>query len=174
MRLFFASVVRRRCLLWLSLAVLAAINSAGPLLAQSREGLLLEYTFEGDARDSSGNGHHGAIHGDPEFAAGKEGQCLVLDGDGDFIDSGTNFPDLRDTFTFECWVKPAATQNRYADILGNHAGGGITGYVIQQNNENVNSFNTSTLLGLAGSDKSSSDVAVHGSLESALEMLGEG
>ena len=40
-----------------------------------------------------------------------------------------------------------------------------------QNNENVNTYNTSTLLGLAGSDKSSSDVSVHGSLESALEML---
>ena len=78
MRVFFASVVRRRCSLWLSLAAFAALNSPGPLPAQAREGLLLEYTFEGDSRDSSGNGHHGTVHGDPEFAAGKEGQCLVL------------------------------------------------------------------------------------------------
>ncbi len=137
---FRASVVCRRCSLWLSLAVLAALNPPGPLLAQNREGLLLEYTFEGNSRDSSANGHHGTVHGDPEFASGKGGRCLMLDGDGDFVDSGTNFPELRETFTFECWVKPAATQNRYADILGNHAGGGITGYVIQQNNTNVNEF----------------------------------
>ncbi|QDZ17835.1 bifunctional dihydrofolate reductase-thymidylate synthase [Chloropicon primus] len=39
-----------------------------------------------------------------------------------------------------------------------------------QNNENVNSFNTSAQ-GLFDGEKGSSDVAVHGSLESALEML---
>ena len=43
------------------------------------------------------------------------------DGDGDFVDSGTTLPDLRETFTFECWVKPAATQNRYADIVTRRA-----------------------------------------------------
>ncbi len=140
MRLFHAAVVRRRCSLWLSLAVLAAFGPPAPLSAQPREGLLLEYTFEGDSRDSSESGHHGTLHGDPQFGSGKQGQCLILDGDGDFVDSGTNFPELRETFTFECWVKPAAMQNRYANILGNHAGGGITGYVIQQNNTNLNEF----------------------------------
>ena len=33
-------------------------------------------SFEGDARDSFGSGHHGTVCGDPEFASGKEGQCL--------------------------------------------------------------------------------------------------
>ena len=49
--------------------------------------------FDGDSRASSGHGHHGTVHGDPEFASGKEGQCLILDGDGDFtpwLDINTN------------------------------------------------------------------------------------
>jgi hypothetical protein len=70
MRRFRESVPRRRWLLWPSLAVLAAFSSPGLLLAQAREGLLLEYRFDGDSRDSSGNGHHGTVHGDPEFASG--------------------------------------------------------------------------------------------------------
>ena len=113
---------------------------AASLAAQDREGLLLEYRFEDNAQDTSGNGRHGNVEGDPVFAPGKSGKCIVLDGSGDFIDSGTNLPMLRDTFTIECWVKPAATQNRYADILGNHAGGGITGFVIQQNDTTVNEY----------------------------------
>ncbi len=108
--------------------------------AEKREGLLLEYTFEGTVKDTSGNNHDGTVHGDPTFAPGKVGQCLSFDGNGDFIDAGTAFPELRDTFTFECWVRPAATQNRYADIMGNHAGGGITGYVVQQNDTAANEF----------------------------------
>ncbi len=119
-------------------------RSAPHLSAQAdipmREGLVLEYTFEDGVRDTSGSGHHGEANGDPVFAPGRWGRCLVLDGDGDFIDSGTFFPALRDAFTIACWVKPAETQHRYADILGNHAGGGITGCVIQQNDSRVNEY----------------------------------
>lgn len=120
--------------------LLAGALQAEAMDGDAREGLVLAYDFEGDVRDTSGGNHHGTVHGDPGFAPGRSGQCLVLDGEGDFIDTGTPFPELCDTFTVALWVKPAATQNRYADILGNHAGGGITGCVLQQNDSRVNEF----------------------------------
>ena len=39
------------------------------------------------------------------------------------------------TFTVECWVNPAATQATHADILGNHAGGGPSGFALQQDGD---------------------------------------
>jgi hypothetical protein len=37
----------------------------------AREGLVLEYRFEDDSTDTSGNKHDGAIHGSPQFASGE-------------------------------------------------------------------------------------------------------
>ncbi|MCP4641087.1 MAG: glycoside hydrolase family 2 [bacterium] len=106
--------------------------------AGERDGLLLEYTFERDARDTSGNDHHGAVNGSPKFAEGREGLCMEFGG-GDWIDSGMMLPEM-DTFTVECWVNPGDTQAVWADVLGNHAGGGINGMVFQQNGEDTNRF----------------------------------
>ena len=107
--------------------------------AEQREGLVLEYRFEGDAADSSGNALHGTIHGQPQFVPGKAGQCVQLDGQQDYIDSGTTLADLGQTFTIECWVNPAEHQNPYADIFGNHSGGGY-GFVVEQSADNTNCF----------------------------------
>ncbi|MBN2296923.1 MAG: hypothetical protein JXM70_31145 [Pirellulales bacterium] len=105
----------------------------------SREGLLLEYHFNDDVADSSGRNHKGTVHGNPQFVAGKSGKCLQFDGDGDFVDCGTTLPELRDTFTVECWVKPEATQHTHADIFGNHMGSG-EGLVLQQEETQTNRF----------------------------------
>ena len=82
---------------------------------------------------------HGVIHGQPQFVPGKTGQCVQLDGQQDYIDSGTTLADLGQTFTIECWVNPAAQQNPYVDIFGNHSGGGY-GFVIEQSADNTNCF----------------------------------
>ena len=94
------------------LALAAAIVVAIPVrparaaagATADRDGLLLEYRFEGQLEDASGGNHRGKLAGTPVFAAGREGQCLSLDGTGAFVDSGTNLPSLKDTFTIECWV----------------------------------------------------------------------
>ncbi len=104
-----------------------------------REGLLLEYPFDGNLEDTSGAAHPGKLPGTPVFAPGHEGQCLSLDGSGGFVDSGTNLPSLKETFTIECWVKPAATQRPYADIYGNHHND-FAGFALQQNGEQTNRY----------------------------------
>lgn len=101
--------------------------------------LVLEYRFDGDAKDSSGKKRHGSLVGDPTFIAGHTGQCVSLDGDGDYVDSGAIL-DLGDAFAVECWVRPGPTQAVYADIFGNHLGGGSRGFVLQQKGTATNQF----------------------------------
>ena len=68
---------------------------------------------------------------------GKAGQCVQLDGQQDYIDSGTTLADLGQTFTIECWVNPADHQNLHADVFGNHSDGGY-GFVVEQDADNTN------------------------------------
>ena len=117
----------------------ASVFPAAGQASEQRDGLVIEYRFEGNAADSSGNAFHGTIHGQPQFGPGKTGSCVQLDGQQDYIDSGTTLADLGQTFTVECWVNPAAQQNSYVDIFGNHSGGGY-GLVIEQSADNTNCF----------------------------------
>ncbi|MBU3665442.1 MAG: hypothetical protein FGM15_06140 [Chthoniobacterales bacterium] len=110
-----------------------------PNASAPRDGLLLEYLFEGDAGDTSGNNRQGELRGQPKFAGGRHGKCLNLDGRADYADSKLPSTDLGDTFTVECWVKPDAQQNPHANIFGNHAHGGL-GFVLQQDGANSNRF----------------------------------
>jgi len=45
----------------------------------------LDYDRSGIVVDSSGNDHHGTLHGDPQYVAGFDGDALELDGIGDFV-----------------------------------------------------------------------------------------
>jgi len=108
--------------------------------------LVLEYHFEGDARDSSGGNHHGTLVGNPTFVDGQAGRCVSLDGDGDYVDSGLKL-DLGDAFAVECFVRPAPEQALYADIFGNHLGGNSRGFVLQQAGRKTNQFTASFGIG---------------------------
>ncbi len=116
-----------------------AVENAPAPPRSPTDGLLLEYKFEGDLADSSGLGRNGTAQGNPTFADGRVGKCLVLDGAGSFIDSGPAPAELGQTFTVECWVKPDAVQNTYANLFGNHDHGGL-GLVMQQEGAQPNRF----------------------------------
>jgi hypothetical protein len=107
--------------------------------ADTRDGLVLEYRFDGSAADTSGGKRDGTVHGKPQFVPGKVGQCVQLDGQQDYIDTGTTLADLGQTFTVECWVNPADRQNLHADVFGNHGHGGF-GFVVEQDADNTNRF----------------------------------
>ena len=106
---------------------------------QPREGLVLECRFEGNAIDSSGSQRHGTIHGRPRFAAGKSGQCIVLDGRQDYIDCGAVLASLGPAFTVEFWVNPAESQQSNANLFGNHYHGAL-GLTVEQDGGNTNRF----------------------------------
>jgi len=90
------------------------------------------------AYDASGNGNTGALVNGPKWVNGKGSGALQFDGKDDYVDlgSGGSMKPVTD-ITIEIWVNPAAKQNIYADIFGNHLGGG---YVIQQNGANLNQY----------------------------------
>ncbi|MBU3665441.1 MAG: hypothetical protein FGM15_06135 [Chthoniobacterales bacterium] len=108
----------------------------------SRDDLFVEYLFEGNANDTSGNGNDGEMQGQPGFVGGRQGECLSLKGAGDYIDTLIPSAALGDTFTVECWVKPDAQQNPYANIFGNHADQGY-GFVMQQDGATLNRYSVS-------------------------------
>ena len=118
--------------------------------ADLREGgtskLVLEYLFDGDVKDTSGGKRHGTLVGDPVFIAGHSGQCVSLDGNGDYVDSGAVL-DLGNAFAVECWVRPGPEQARFADIFGNHLGGNSRGFVMQQKGDQTNQFTASFGIG---------------------------
>lgn len=127
-----------KCLCCLLLVYLTLLGLPRVAHAEGREGLLLEYSFDGNLLDSSGNGHQGVVNGSAAYADGRVGQCLVFGG-ADWVDTGMVFPSS-DTFTVECWVNPASKQVDWSDILGNHANGGVNGMVLQQEAGATNQF----------------------------------
>ncbi len=61
------------------------------------------FLFEGNANDSSGNGHNGIVMGTPTYAAGKSSQSISLDGANDYIRLSSKLGDSTD-FSFTGWV----------------------------------------------------------------------
>jgi hypothetical protein len=69
------------------------------------------------ARDLSGRGNHGRVHG-ARRTAGRFGAALQFDGRNDFV----RIPDapsldLTKAFTFEAWVRPGATRSQTGAIM---------------------------------------------------------
>lgn len=60
------------------------------------------WKFDGDAQDSSGNGNHGTVDGDPNWVVGRIGGALQFDGVDDCVhtDYATDLP----TWTVAVWV----------------------------------------------------------------------
>jgi len=69
------------------------------------------WTFEGDARDLVGN-LHGELHGDAVIRDGR----LVLDGQGDFVQTPPLVKELR-AKTLEVWAAPANLEQRGGGVL---------------------------------------------------------
>lgn len=68
--------------------------------------MVASYGFEEDVLDGSGSGLDGAIMGDPAFVEGVVGMALDLDGDGDYVDCGTNdvFNSINENLTASAWI----------------------------------------------------------------------
>jgi len=81
-------------------AIKYMLTPAGP----STEGLVAYYAMEGDATDSSGNGFHGTIVGDPNFVDGAIGMAMDFNGD-DYVDCGNDESfSVTEYLTVALWV----------------------------------------------------------------------
>jgi len=76
-------------------------------VAPSDANLVVHYTFDGDASDSSGNNYHGIEMCGPTYVEGKLGQAIHLDGLDDYVAitdvnyTGTDYPEV----TVAAWVR---------------------------------------------------------------------
>lgn len=61
------------------------------------------FLFEGNAQDTSGNGHNGMVIGTPGYVAGKSGQAISFDGNTDYVRLSPKMGDSTD-FSFTGWV----------------------------------------------------------------------
>ncbi|MBN1505589.1 MAG: hypothetical protein JW955_02015 [Sedimentisphaerales bacterium] len=87
----------------------------------SAEGLAAHYTFdEGSGTtvaDSSGNGNHGTVQGDPLWVPGIIGGAMEFSGN-DYVDCGNSASlVIRDAITVACWIKVQAFVNGWEAII---------------------------------------------------------
>ena len=117
----------------LFLAVLTMVLSV-PACAHA--GKVVEYLFDGNANDTSGNAEHGLLVGNATFGAGMFGQALQLDGSGDYVSVAIGDYSFSE-WTLECWVNvPTYSDNvHYISlqdnvylILGDWANGPISSW----------------------------------------------
>ena len=73
----------------------------------NRANLIAYYAFDGDVTDSSGNGHHGELIGDPVYVAGVRGQALEFDGVDDHVQIADHdsLNPLEGSFTISFWAQ---------------------------------------------------------------------
>ena len=87
-------------------------------------GLVAYYKFEKDATDSSGQGNHGTVMGNPPWVAGKIGNAVQLDGRHDYVDCG-NKPGLNvaGPITIAAWMHPTGPGGgNYGRLLDKSSG----------------------------------------------------
>lgn len=98
--------------------------------------LVMYYALDGNPTDSSGNGFHGAIQGDPQWVDGIIGGALEFNGD-DYV--GTSNTEQLINWTVALWVtSPEAPKS-----------GPYGGLVNRQGNYQVNWDHTNEFLGVA-------------------------
>jgi hypothetical protein len=114
--------------------------------AQSYTGLVgywkLDETSGTTAFDSSGNGHDGAVYGNPVWTTGQKNGALDFDGTGDFVNCGTGaWADLTAEITISAWVKCTFNKSWQAIVTK-----GDSSWRLFRNSDPVDSENASFTL----------------------------
>lgn len=114
----------------LAIGVVVALTLAGTAMGEVlREGLVGEWHFDGDAKDSSGNGNDGIIYG-ANFVDGKFGKALSFDGVNDYVWLGSPSTLKVSPVSIESWFKTTDSSTQgiiyrwrwYGEGLGVFAG----------------------------------------------------
>ncbi len=84
----------------------------------SWDGLVAEWHFDGDAKDSSGNGNDGTIYG-ATFVDGKSGKGLSFNGVSDYVERSfdPSFTPGTKSWTVEAWIKAPSRSDGDGEII---------------------------------------------------------
>jgi hypothetical protein len=100
---------------------LTAANTPSQSVVNIRE-MVAHFSFEGDARDLTGNGNH-ATRVDGSFDIGHIGQCLLLDGRGDHVETRLDInPNIYREMTISAWVRPFNVDGRRQVVSSDDGG----------------------------------------------------
>jgi len=92
----------------------------GPIFGVSTQGMAGYWTFDGNARDTSGFGHNGTPYYQPAYVTGRTGLCLDL-GDGKnhvAVDNSDDRLTIRHAVTIEAWINGRNFDRGYHHIFG--------------------------------------------------------
>jgi uncharacterized repeat protein (TIGR01451 family) len=108
--------------------------------AQSETGLVGEWHFDGDAKDSSGNGNDGTIYG-ATFVDGKFGKALSFDGVDDYVNTILPYFTGSDEITISAWIKTtSASQLKGVVMSGETADYGTQGLIFYNSAGKISGF----------------------------------
>jgi hypothetical protein len=96
---------------------LMAENWLVAAIAPGDADLVAHYELDGDTDDSSGNGNHGAVAGDPQWVTGQISGALNFDGVDDYIDCGTSSAFDLTEVTVACWIKVTTFDKTWQAIV---------------------------------------------------------
>ncbi len=104
----------------LAIILASALLLVGTAMGEiSRTGLVAEWHFDGDAKDSSGNGIDGTLYG-ATFSDGKFGRALLFNGVDNYVKYGsTGIPTGNSARTIEAWVKSSTNGAQIVADYGN-------------------------------------------------------
>jgi hypothetical protein len=107
-------------------------------------GLVAQYKFEGDLKDSIGS-NHGAAFGDAKVTGDPvRGQVLSVDGNGDKVDIPYNAALNPETFTVSLWAWPDSAGTDYRSPLTSRHEPPQSGYILYITPANMWEFWTGT------------------------------
>jgi len=102
---------------WTLVFVLLILAFAGTALGEiTRDGLIAEYHFDGNGKDSSGNENNGLVSG-ATYIDGKFGQALSFDGENDFVRVPDSISLNPTAITMEAWILLNTSKSSWHSIL---------------------------------------------------------
>lgn len=114
-------------------ASLAPIHSQTAAVANFDTNLVLHYTFDADAADSSGKGNTGTLVGGPSIGSGKIGSALSFDGIDDTVNAGSasSLDDIQAQagMSVAFWINPRSSALGYIMVKGPASNGSGTWYI---------------------------------------------
>ena len=93
-----------------------------PKISVTDPNLVGWWRFDGNAKDSSGNGNNGIETGDPEYMAGKIGHAISFDGVSDRIEVNATFADHPELFpaktiSVSAWVRTTVPRDALCSVI---------------------------------------------------------
>ena len=131
-------------LIWYSLigiCVCFAFEISAQIKVEDTVGIWLFDEGRGkNAKEMAGKGLDGELINGPKWVNGKFGKAIRFDGSPQFVEVNDplNVGEFGTSHSISVWVNPDATQNKHADMLGNHGKPG--GYEIEQRGGEHNNF----------------------------------